>query len=148
MITIYLEAYFMDYKQTLNLPKTAFPMKANLVKKEPEILENWEKLNLYQRIRQSSKGRKRYMFHDGPPYANGHIHMGTAFNKILKDIIIKSKQMAGFDTPYVPGWDCHGLPIEHRVDTELGERKLEMSQVEIRQYCREYANKYIDIQRN
>jgi isoleucyl-tRNA synthetase len=138
----------MDYKQTLNLPKTAFPMKANLVKKEPEILENWEKLNLYQLIRQSSKGRKRYMFHDGPPYANGHIHMGTAFNKILKDIIIKSKQMAGFDTPYVPGWDCHGLPIEHRVDTELGERKLEMSQVEIRRYCREYAKKYIDIQRN
>ncbi|MBU4425405.1 MAG: isoleucine--tRNA ligase, partial [Proteobacteria bacterium] len=86
--------------------------------------------------------------HDGPPYANGHIHLGTAFNKILKDIIIKSKQMAGFDTPYVPGWDCHGLPIEHRVDTELGERKLEMSQVEIRRYCREYAKKYIDIQRN
>lgn len=138
----------MDYKQTLNLPKTAFPMKANLVKKEPEILENWEKLNLYQLIRQSSKGRKRYMLHDGPPYANGHIHMGTAFNKILKDIIIKSKQMAGFDTPYVPGWDCHGLPIEHRVDTELGERKREMSQVEIRRYCREYAKKYVDIQRN
>jgi isoleucyl-tRNA synthetase len=138
----------MDYKQTLNLPKTAFPMKANLIKKEPEILENWEKLNLYKLIRRSSEGRKRYMLHDGPPYANGHIHMGTAFNKILKDIIIKSKQMAGFDTPYVPGWDCHGLPIEHRVDTELGERKLEMSQVEIRQYCREYAKKYIDIQRN
>ena len=138
----------MDYKQTLNLPKTAFPMKANLVKKEPEILENWEKLNLYQLIRQSSKGRKRYMLHDGPPYANGHIHMGTAFNKILKDIIIKSKQMAGFDTPYVPGWDCHGLPIEHRVDTELGKRKREMSQVEIRRYCREYAKKYVDIQRN
>jgi len=138
----------MDYKQTLNLPKTEFPMKANLVKKEPEILERWENLDLYQLIRQSSKGRKRYMLHDGPPYANGHIHMGTAFNKILKDIIIKSKQMAGFDTPYVPGWDCHGLPIEHRVDTELGERKLEMSQVEIRRYCREYAKKYIDIQRN
>jgi isoleucyl-tRNA synthetase len=148
MITICLEAYSMDYKQTLNLPKTTFPMKANLVKKEPEILENWKKLNLYQLIRQSSKGRKRYMFHDGPPYANGHIHMGTAFNKILKDIIIKSKQMAGFDTPYVPGWDCHGLPIEHMVDTELGHRKREMSQVEIRRYCREYAKKYIDIQRN
>jgi isoleucyl-tRNA synthetase len=138
----------MDYKKTLNLPKTAFPMKANLVKNEPEILEKWEKLNLYQLIRRSSEGRKRYMFHDGPPYANGHIHMGTAFNKILKDIIIKSRQMAGFDTPYVPGWDCHGLPIEHKVDTELGNRKLEMSQVEIRQYCRQYAEKYIDIQRN
>ena len=138
----------MDYKQTLNLPKTEFPMKANLVKKEPEILERWENLDLYKLIRSSSEGRKRYMLHDGPPYANGHIHMGTAFNKILKDIINKSRQMAGFDTPYVPGWDCHGLPIEHRVDTELGKRKLEMSQVEIRRYCREYAKKYIDIQRN
>ncbi len=137
----------MDYKQTLNLPKTAFPMKANLVKKEPEILERWESLNLYQLIRKYSAGRKRYMFHDGPPYANGHIHMGTAFNKILKDLILKSKQMAGFDAPYVPGWDCHGLPIEHRVDLELGPRKREMSQAEIRKVCRKYAEKYIDIQR-
>lgn len=138
----------MDYKQTLNLPKTSFPMKANLIKKEPEILARWEEINLYEIIRQASKGRKRYMFHDGPPYANGNIHMGTAFNKILKDIIIKSRQMAGFDTPYVPGWDCHGLPIEHRVDLELGPRKSKMSQAEIRQYCRKYAEKYIDIQRN
>jgi isoleucyl-tRNA synthetase len=98
-------------------------------------------------IRESSKGRKPYMLHDGPPYANGHIHMGTAFNKILKDIIIKSKQMAGFNAPYVPGWDCHGLPIEHRVDSELGASKAEMSQVEIRKYCRQYAEKFIDIQR-
>jgi isoleucyl-tRNA synthetase len=138
----------MDYKNTLNLPKTAFPMKANLVKKEPEILANWEKINLYQLIRNASNGRKRYMLHDGPPYANGHIHMGTAFNKILKDIIIKSKQMAGFDTPYVPGWDCHGLPIEHKVDMELGPRKAEMSQAELRSACRKYAEKYIEIQRN
>ncbi|MFH1241002.1 MAG: isoleucine--tRNA ligase [Pseudomonadota bacterium] len=138
----------MDYKQTLNLPKTQFPMKANLVKKEPEILARWEKIGLYEIIRQTSQGRKPYMLHDGPPYANGHIHMGTAFNKILKDIIIKSRQMAGFDAPYVPGWDCHGLPIEHRVDQELGPKKLEMSLVEIRKYCREYAEKYIDIQRN
>ncbi|MBW1887715.1 MAG: isoleucine--tRNA ligase, partial [Deltaproteobacteria bacterium] len=137
----------MDYKATLNLPKTKFPMKANLVKKEPEMIEKWDRENLYHLIRQSSKGRKRYMLHDGPPYANGHIHMGTAFNKILKDIIIKSKQMAGFDAPYVPGWDCHGLPIEHMVDIELGSRKKGMSQVEIRQYCRNYAEKYIDIQR-
>jgi isoleucyl-tRNA synthetase len=137
----------MDYKNTLNLPKTAFPMKANLVKKEPEILANWEKINLYQLIRNASNGRKRYMLHDGPPYANGHIHMGTAFNKILKDIIIKSKQMAGFDTPYVPGWDCHGLPIEHKVDMELGPRKAEMSQAELRSACRKYAEKYIEIQR-
>lgn len=139
---------FMDYKKTLNLPKTGFPMKANLVKKEPEILANWENINLYRLIRDASTGRKRYMLHDGPPYANGHIHMGTAFNKILKDIIIKSKQMAGFDTPYVPGWDCHGLPIEHKVDMELGNRKAEISQAEMRSQCRKYAEKYIEIQRN
>ena len=138
----------MNYKDTLNLPKTAFPMKANLVKKEPEMLERWESIDLYKLIRQSSKGRKRFHLHDGPPYANGHIHMGTAFNKVLKDIIIKSRQMAGFDAPYVPGWDCHGLPIEHRVDGELGARKKEMSQAEIRGFCRRYAEKYIDIQRN
>ncbi|MBW1771302.1 MAG: isoleucine--tRNA ligase [Deltaproteobacteria bacterium] len=138
----------MDYKKTLNLPKTSFPMKANLVKKEPEMLDQWEKEDLYGKIREASKGRKRYMLHDGPPYANGNIHMGTAFNKILKDIIIKSKQMANFDAPYVPGWDCHGLPIEHRVDSELGARKKEMSQTQIRQYCRQYAEKFIDIQRN
>jgi isoleucyl-tRNA synthetase len=137
----------MDYKRTLNLPRTGFPMKANLVKKEPEILEKWEHIDLYRILRRSSEGRKRYMLHDGPPYANGNIHMGTAFNKILKDIIIKSKQMAGFDTPYVPGWDCHGLPIEHKVDKELGARKAEMSQVEVRRHCRKYAEKYIDIQR-
>ena len=138
----------MNYKDTLNLPKTAFPMKGNLVKKEPEMLEKWESIDLYNLIRQSSKGRKRFHLHDGPPYANGNIHMGTAFNKVLKDIIIKSRQMAGFDSPYVPGWDCHGLPIEHRVDGELGAKKMEMSQAEIRGFCRRYAEKYIDIQRN
>ncbi|RLC27805.1 MAG: isoleucine--tRNA ligase [Deltaproteobacteria bacterium] len=137
----------MNYKKTLNLPRTRFPMKANLVRKEPELLDRWEKMDLYGLIRRTSRGRKRYMLHDGPPYANGHIHMGTAFNKILKDIIIKSKQMAGFDAPYVPGWDCHGLPIEHRVDKELGPRKRGMSQVDIRRQCRAYAEKYIDIQR-
>jgi len=137
----------MDYKQTLNLPKTAFPMKANLVKKEPEILEKWENERIYESIRKASHGRKRYMLHDGPPYANGHIHMGTAFNKILKDIIIKSKQMTGFDAPYVPGWDCHGLPIEHQVDKELGPEKANMSQAQVRGYCRRYAEKYLDIQR-
>ncbi|PKN63159.1 MAG: isoleucine--tRNA ligase [Deltaproteobacteria bacterium HGW-Deltaproteobacteria-15] len=142
------EADLMDYKDTLNLPRTDFPMKANLVKKEPEMIAGWEKDKLYQRIRESSKGRKRYTLHDGPPYANGNIHMGTAFNKILKDIIIKSKQMSGFDAPYVPGWDCHGLPIEHKVDQELGGRKKSMSQVEVRKYCRKYAEKFVDIQRN
>jgi len=137
----------MDYKQTLNLPKTAFPMKAQLVRNEPKLLKKWEDMNLYQLIRQSSKGRKKYLLHDGPPYANGNIHMGTAFNKILKDIIIKSRQMAGYDTPYVPGWDCHGLPIEHKVDSELGSKKKALSQVKVRQYCRRYAEKYIGIQR-
>ncbi len=143
-----MEAYPMDYKQTLNLPKTQFPMKANLVKKEPEMIEKWDRERLYHQIREASKGRKRYMLHDGPPYANGNIHMGTAFNKVLKDIIIKSRQMAGFDAPYVPGWDCHGLPIEHKVDMELGERKAQLTQVDIRRYCRKYAEKFIDIQRN
>ena len=138
----------MDYKKTLNLPRTDFPMKANLVKNEPDMIKNWDSMDLYGLIRQASHGRKRYMLHDGPPYANGNIHMGTAFNKVLKDIIIKSKQMSGYDTPYVPGWDCHGLPIEHKVDMELGEKKRHMSQVEIRKYCRSYADKYIDIQRN
>ncbi|MBN1830473.1 MAG: isoleucine--tRNA ligase [Deltaproteobacteria bacterium] len=138
----------MDYKKTLNLPKTDFPMKGNLTKKEPEILDKWDKENLYHTIRHTSKGRKHYMLHDGPPYANGHIHMGHAFNKILKDIIIKSKQMAGFDAPYVPGWDCHGLPIEHNVDVELGDQKSHMSQAEIRRHCRKYAEKYVDVQRN
>jgi len=138
----------MDYKKTLNLPKTKFPMKGNLVNKEPEILKRWETENLYETIRELSKGRPRYMLHDGPPYANGNIHMGTAFNKVLKDIIIKSKQMAGFDVPYVPGWDCHGLPIEHKVDGELGKKKREMTQAEVRGHCRRYAEKYIDIQRN
>jgi len=138
----------MDYKQTLNLPKTEFPMKANLVKKEPEMLAKWDEIDLYQLIRKASDGRKPYMLHDGPPYANGNIHMGTAFNKILKDIIVKSRQMAGFDVPYVPGWDCHGLPIEHKVDEQLGEKKKSMSQAEIRGVCRKYAESFIDIQRD
>ncbi len=137
----------MDYKLTLNLPKTEFPMKANLVTKEPEIIKAWEEMGLYKKIRESSKGRPLWVLHDGPPYANGHIHMGTAFNKVLKDIIVKSRQMAGFDSPYVPGWDCHGLPIEHKVDQELGQDRFKMSQVEIRQYCRRYAERFIDIQR-
>ncbi|MGD8386401.1 MAG: class I tRNA ligase family protein, partial [Desulfobacteraceae bacterium] len=138
----------MDYKSSLNLPKTPFPMRANLVKREPEMIEKWDREDLYSTIRESSKGRKPFMLHDGPPYANGHIHMGTAFNKVLKDIIIKCRQMAGFDAPYVPGWDCHGLPIEHKVDTELGPKKAEMTQVEVRRFCREYAERFIDIQRN
>jgi isoleucyl-tRNA synthetase len=137
----------MDYKKTLNLPKTDFPMKANLVQKEPEWLKHWNTINLYQLIRSSSKGRKKFILHDGPPYANGDIHLGTAFNKILKDIIIKSRQMSGYDAPYVPGWDCHGLPIEHQVDKELGPKRKSLTQTEIRGRCRAYAEKYIHIQR-
>ena len=138
----------MDYKDTLNLPKTDFPMKANLAKREPEMLARWEEMNIYDRIRQVSKGRKPYILHDGPPYANGSIHLGTALNKIIKDVLVKSRNMAGFDSVYVPGWDCHGLPIEHQVDKELGEKKGELSQAEKRRFCRQYAEKYLDIQRS
>ncbi len=138
----------MDYKDTLNLPKTEFPMRASLSKKEPELLNKWEDMKIYYKIREVSKGRQTYILHDGPPYANGDIHLGTALNKIIKDLVIKSKNMAGFDSIYVPGWDCHGLPIEHQVDKELGPKKAELSQAEKRRYCRKYAEKYVDIQRN
>jgi isoleucyl-tRNA synthetase len=137
----------MDYKKTLNLPQTPFPMKADLPKREPEELKSWEERGLYDKILQAAQGRERYILHDGPPYANGHIHIGTALNKILKDIIVKTKFMSGFDNTYVPGWDCHGLPIEHEVDKMLGERKEGMSKAEIRRHCREYAARFIDIQR-
>ncbi len=137
----------MDYKNTLNLPQTAFPMKANLPKREPDLLKKWESERIYSTILQAGKGRAKYILHDGPPYANGHIHLGTALNKILKDMIVKSKFMAGFDSDYVPGWDCHGLPIEHQVDKELGEEKSLMNYVEVRRRCRAYAEKFIDIQR-
>ena len=137
----------MDYKETLNLPRTAFPMKADLPRLEPGILKRWADLGLYARLRAQGAGRPRFILHDGPPYANGHIHLGHALNKILKDIIVKSRQMAGHDCPYVPGWDCHGLPIEHQVDKGLKAKGLKLSQVEVRQRCREYARKFIDIQR-
>ena len=137
----------MNYKKTLNLPSTRFPMKANLVNKEPEQLKAWEESGMYNKLRTVSKGGKPFILHDGPPYANGHIHIGTALNKILKDIIVRFKQMDGYDAVYVPGWDCHGLPIEHNVDKELGSRKKEMSQAQVRKLCRSYAEKYIDIQR-
>jgi isoleucyl-tRNA synthetase len=138
----------MDYKDTLNLPKTDFPMKANLTVREPELLKRWEDIGLYKLLREKAADRPRYILHDGPPYANGHIHLGTALNKILKDIIIKSHQMSGMNAAYVPGWDCHGLPIEHQVDKELGKKKETMSQTERRTLCRRYAEKFIDIQRS
>ena len=137
----------MDYKKTLNLPVTKFPMKANLAKREPDQLRLWEEDGLYNSIRNASVGREPFILHDGPPYANGHIHIGTALNKILKDIIVRAKQMSGFDAVYVPGWDCHGLPIEHNVDKELGAEKKDLSLGERRGRCRTYAGKFIDIQR-
>jgi isoleucyl-tRNA synthetase len=137
----------MDYKATLNLPKTNFPMKANLPQREPELLAAWEKERLYEQIQEAGKGRPLYVLHDGPPYANGRIHIGHALNKILKDIIIKSKTMAGYQVPYVPGWDCHGLPIEHQVLKELGDKKKTLDTTAIRKLCREYAEKFYTIQR-
>ena len=134
-------------KQTINLPTTAFSMKANLPQAEPKMLARWEQEKLYHKIRASRAGRPTYVLHDGPPYANGRIHLGTAFNKILKDFVVKSKTMAGFDSPYVPGWDCHGLPIEIKVDSELGSKKAQMTAVQIRRACRKYAEKYVEIQR-
>ena len=126
----------MDYKKTLNLPRTKFPMKANLARREPEIIEKWERMDLYGELRQASKDRSQFVLHDGPPYANGHIHLGTALNKILKDMVVRSRQVVGYDSVYVPGWDCHGLPIEHQVEKELGVQKLNMSQLELRQVHR------------
>ncbi len=137
----------MDYKATLNLPRTDFPMKADLPRREPLFLKRWGEMDLYGKIRAQSQGRPKFVLHDGPPYANGHIHLGHALNKILKDIIIKSRQMTGYDSPYVPGWDCHGLPIEHQVDKELKAKGERLSQVEVRRRCRAYAEKFIDIQR-
>jgi isoleucyl-tRNA synthetase len=137
----------MDYRHTLNLPKTDFPMKANLAKREPDILKTWEEKATYRQLSQQAKGRPKYILHDGPPYANGNIHIGTALNKILKDFIVKSKFMAGLDSHYVPGWDCHGLPVEHEVEKSLGSKKEKLSVVEIRKSCRDYAAKFIGIQR-
>ncbi len=136
-----------DYRPTLNLPQTNFPMKADLVRKEPEFLEKWKGENLYREIQKKNEGRPRFVLHDGPPYANGSIHFGHILNKILKDIIVKYKGMSGFQSPFVPGWDCHGLPIEHQVDKDLGARKIRMSKSEIRKACREYAQRFVEIQK-
>jgi len=136
-----------DYKDTLNLPRTNFPMKANLAQNEPKMLLFWEKIGLVQKIYGLRGNSPRYTLHDGPPYANGHIHLGHALNKILKDIVIKSKTMAGHLSVYVPGWDCHGLPIEHQVDKGLGPKRHQVDKLAKRQMCREYAAKFVDIQR-
>ncbi|MFH1149963.1 MAG: isoleucine--tRNA ligase [Actinomycetota bacterium] len=135
----------MDYKETLNLPKTTFPMKGNLARHEPEIQSRWKEMDLYRRILEHREGSETYILHDGPPYANGPIHVGTAYNKILKDIIIKYKTMRGFRSPYVPGWDCHGLPTEFEVTKRLGP-DADVSKVELRRMCRDYAMKYVALQ--
>ncbi len=136
-----------DYKTSLNLPNTKFPMKANLTQREPQFLERWEKMGLYDEILESRKASPKFILHDGPPYANGHIHLGTALNKILKDFVVKSKTMAGFRSPYLPGWDCHGLPIELQVMKDLGSKAKTLSKVELRKECRKYAEKFVKIQR-
>jgi isoleucyl-tRNA synthetase len=136
-----------DLRSTLNLPQTAFPMKANLPQAEPQRIERWKAEKLYERVRGARKGRPTFVLHDGPPYANGHIHLGTALNKILKDVVVRSRSMQGYDAPYVPGWDCHGLPIELKVDKDLGAKKREMSPTAFRRECRKYAEKYLAIQR-
>ncbi|HVE43719.1 MAG TPA: isoleucine--tRNA ligase [Gammaproteobacteria bacterium] len=136
-----------DYKQTLNLPQTDFPMKASLAQREPEILQYWVSIDLYAQLRSKGQGKPTFMMHDGPPYANGHIHIGHAVNKVLKDIIVKSKTLSGFDTPFVPGWDCHGLPIELNVEKKHGKPGHKMTATAFRAACREYAASQIDLQR-
>jgi isoleucyl-tRNA synthetase len=138
----------MDYKETLNLPKTSFPMRGNLPVKEKQILSFWNEIDLYNSLISLRKEDPQFVLHDGPPYANGHIHLGTALNKILKDIIVRSRFMAGFRADYIPGWDCHGLPIETQAEKELKEKKAGMSKLEVRRYCRAYAQGFIDIQRD
>ncbi|MBD9358881.1 isoleucine--tRNA ligase [Methylomonas albis] len=137
----------MDYKQTLNLPKTEFAMKANLAQREPEMLKKWNENQLYQKIREVCAGRPKFVLHDGPPYANGAIHIGHAVNKVLKDIIVKSKTLSGFDAPYVPGWDCHGLPIELMVEKSVGKAGVKVTPAEFRKECRAYAKKQVNIQK-
>src|ERR687892_2009235 len=143
----------MDYKATLNLPKTDFPMRANLPQAEPRMLAWWDEIGIYKRLREAAADRPLWILHDGPPYANGHIHLGTVLNKVMKDLVVKSRGMLGFNAVYVPGWDCHGLPIEHKVDVELGldrpgvDVRLAMDPVEKIRRCRDYALKFLDIQR-
>ncbi len=136
-----------DWKDTLNLPKTGFPMKANLQATEPQMLAHWDAINLYRKLRDRRRGAPIFILHDGPPYANGNVHLGTSLNKILKDFVVRSRSMAGFDSPYVPGWDCHGLPIELRLLKELGSKVSGMSVADLRRACREYAMRFVGIQR-
>jgi len=136
-----------DWKDTLNLPRTAFPMKANLQATEPQMLAHWDAIDLYRKLRDRRRGAPVFILHDGPPYANGTVHLGTALNKILKDIVVRSRSMMGYDSPYVPGWDCHGLPIELKLLKELGAKRSQMGVADLRRACREYATRFINIQR-
>src|SRR5881394_4453820 len=132
-----------DYKHTINLPQTDFPMKADLAQREPAMVRAWEERRTYQKLREVARGRPRFVLHDGPPYANGAIHIGHAVNKILKDIVVKSRLVAGFDAPYVPGWDCHGLPIELAVEKKFGKVGDKLDAAAFRAKCREYAAEQI-----
>ena len=133
-----------DYKDTLNLPDTPFPMRGDLATREPQWVKQWQEKGVYRRLRSIAKGRPRFVLHDGPPYANGDIHIGTAVNKILKDIIVKSKSLAGFDAPYVPGWDCHGMPIEVQIEKQHGKN---LPAAETQRLCRAFASQQIENQK-
>ena len=133
-----------DYKSTLNLPFTDFPMKANLAQREPGMLKKWQESKLYEQLREQRSGREKFILHDGPPYANGNIHIGHSVNKVLKDIVIKSRSLSGYDAPYVPGWYCHGLPIEHQVEKKIGKAGVKVDHKTFRQKCREYARRQVD----
>ncbi|HET7411041.1 MAG TPA: class I tRNA ligase family protein, partial [Pararhizobium sp.] len=138
-----------DYSETLFLPQTDFPMRAGLPQKEPELLKRWHGEGLYEQLRAASKGREKFILHDGPPYANGNIHIGTALNKVLKDVVTRSQQMLGFDSNYVPGWDCHGLPIEWKIEEkyrEAGRDKDQVPIVEFRRECRDFADHWVGVQ--
>lgn len=133
-----------DNRKTLNLPDTPFPMRGDLAKREPAWIADWQQRKLYQKIRKASAGRPKFVLHDGPPYANGNLHLGHALNKILKDIIVRSKTLAGFDAPYVPGWDCHGLPIEHKIEVTHGKN---LPADKVRELCRAYAAEQVEVQK-
>jgi isoleucyl-tRNA synthetase len=136
-----------DYKSTINLPETGFPMKADLAQREPKMQAAWEQDDLYGKLRALARGRPRYVLHDGPPYANGAPHLGHFLNKVLKDIVVKSHTLDGYDSPYVPGWDCHGLPIEHQVEKKHGRVGAKLDAKAFRAACRKYAQEQVDLQR-
>ena len=139
-----------DYKDTLNLPETDFPMRAGLPAREPEWLARWARIGVYEKLRENAAGRKPFTLHDGPPYANGHLHIGHALNKILKDMVVRSQQMMGRDARYIPGWDCHGLPIEWKIEEQYRAKGMDKDKVDVvdfRQECRKFAEGWIDIQR-